>query len=102
MSNPTMTELLTNYVGDTTKKLVDSAAEVEVNVVVSTKTVIIQIKTAKSDCGKVIGKRGRTVEAIKILVLAIKNTHFPHDNRKVSVEIIEDEESTFSYNNQEE
>jgi len=97
-----MSEVLKDYVEDTTKKLVDNAREVSVSVVVSTKSVIIQIKTAKTDCGKVIGKRGRTVEAIKILVLAIKNTHFPDDNRRVSVEIIEDEMSDFSYRNKEE
>ena len=97
-----MSEVLENYVENTTKKLVDNANEVSVSVVVSTKSVIIQIKTAKSDCGKVIGKRGRTVEAIKILVLAIKNTHYPDDNRRVSVEIIEDESSDFSYRNKEE
>jgi len=97
-----MSEVLKNYVENTTKKLVDNSSEVSVSVVVSTKSVIIQIKTAKSDCGKVIGKRGRTVEAIKILVLAIKNTHYPDDNRRVSVEIIEDESSDFSYRNKEE
>lgn len=93
----TMSELLKTYVEGTTKNLVDNVSEVSVSVVISTKSVIIQIKTDKSDCGKVIGKRGRTVEAIKILVLAIKNTHYPDDNRRVSVEIIEDEMSSFSY-----
>ena len=92
-----MSEALKDYVELTTKKLVDTSGEVEVKVVVTTKTVIIQIKTAKSDCGKVIGKRGRTVEALKILVLAIKNTHFPDDTRRVSIEIVEDETSDFSY-----
>lgn len=93
----TMSELLKSYVEDTTKKLVDNVDEVSVSVVISTKSVIIQIKTAKADCGKVIGKRGRTVEAIKIIALAIKNTHHPEDNRRVSVEIIEDESSGFNY-----
>lgn len=97
----TMSELLKNYVETTTKQLVDDADEVVISVVISTKTVIIQIKTAKQDCGKVIGKKGRTVEAIKILVLAIKNTHFPEDSRRVSVEIIEDETSHFSYKDKE-
>ena len=92
-----MSEVLKKYVEDTTKQLVDNAKEVSVSVVVSTKSVIIQIKTDKSDCGKVIGRNGRTVEAIKVLVLAIKNTHYPSDNRRVSVEIIEDEMSDFTY-----
>jgi len=93
-----MSEELREYVETTTKKLVDNAKEVEVKVVISTKSVIIQIRTAKSDCGKVIGKRGRTVEAIKIIILAIKNTHYPDDTRRVSIEIVEDETSDFRYN----
>jgi len=92
-----MSEELKEYVELTTKKLVDNVDGVEVKVVISTKSVIIQIKTDKSDCGKVIGKKGRTVEAIKILILAIKNTHFPDDTRRVSIEIIEDETSDFRY-----
>lgn len=93
-----MSEELKNYVELTAKKLVDIPDEVEIKVVITTKSVIIQIKTNKVDCGKVIGKKGRTVEALKILVLAIKNTHFPDDTRKVSIEIVEDETSDFSYN----
>jgi len=92
-----MSEELKEYVELTTKKLVDNVDGVEVKVVISTKSVIIQIKTDKSDCGKVIGKKGRTVEAIKILILAIKNTNFPDDTRRVSIEIIEDETSDFRY-----
>jgi len=91
-----MSELLENYVGNTTRQLVDKPDEVEVNVVTSTKSVIVQVRVSKSDCGKVIGKKGRTIDAMKIIALAIKNTHFPEDIRKVSLEILEDESSGFS------
>ncbi len=94
----TMSELLRSYVENTTKKLVDIPEEVEVNVVVSTKTFIINIRTNKRDRGKVIGKAGRTVESLKIITLAIKNTNFPEDTRRVSLEILEDESSNYSYN----
>jgi len=96
-----MSEVLGEYVGYTTKKLVDSPDEVSINVAISTKTVIIQIKTDQKDCGKVIGKRGRTVEALKLIVLAIKNTMYPEDTRRVSLEIIEEENSGYSYNSKE-
>lgn len=92
-------ELLQEYIYDTTKKLVDNPEEVEVIVTISTKTVIVQIKTSKSDCGKVIGKKGRTIESMKILALAIKNTHFSDDTRKISLEILEDESSNYRYQN---
>jgi len=90
-----ISELLQNHVESTTKKLVDNPEEVKVAVAISTKSIIVQIKVAKSDCGKVIGKQGRTIEAMKIITLAIKNTHFPDDARRVSLEILEDESSNF-------
>ncbi len=90
-------EFLREYVEYTVKKLVDNPDEVQVFSSVSTKSVIIQVKVAKSDCGKVIGKRGRSIESLKVLVLAIKNTNFSGDNKRISLEILEDEESNFSY-----
>ncbi len=97
MSNG-MSELLNEFVSNTTKQLVDNPDEVRVHVAVSTKTVIVQIRVAQQDCGKVIGKKGRTIDALKVIALAIKNTRFPEDSRKVNLEILEDEKSSFSYN----
>lgn len=90
-------EFLREYVEYTVKKLVDKPDEVIVQSSVSTKSVIIQVKVAKEDCGKVIGKRGRTIESLKVLVLAIKNTNFSGDNKRISLEILEDETNSFSY-----
>jgi len=95
MSNG-MSELLVEFVETTVKKLVDKPEEVRINVVVSTKSVIVQIRVSKEDCGKVIGKKGKTIDALKVIALAIKNTRFP-DSRRVSLEILEDESSSFSY-----
>ena len=90
-------EFLREYVEYTVKKLVDTPEEVRVQSSVSTKSVIIQVKVAKSDCGKVIGKKGRTIESLKVLVLAIKNTNFSGDNKRISLEILEDETTSFTY-----
>lgn len=90
-------ELLKDYVMDTVRKIVDQPSDVEVNVAISTKTIIVQIKVSQTDCGKVIGKRGRSIDALKILCLAIKNTNFPEDSRRVLLEIIEEENSSFKY-----
>jgi hypothetical protein len=95
-----MSVLLKDYVENTTKEVVDKPEVVEVSVSVSTKTIIIQVKVDQSDCGKIIGKRGRTIDALKVLCLAIKNTNFPDDSRRVMLEVLEDENSSFSYNNQ--
>jgi hypothetical protein len=81
------------FVEDLVKNLVDKKEEVKVDVSVSTKSIIIQIKTDKTDCGKVIGKKGRTIEAIKVVTLAAKNTKFSGDTKGVSVEVLEEEET---------
>jgi predicted RNA-binding protein YlqC (UPF0109 family) len=57
----------------------------------------MQIQVSKNDCGKIIGKKGRTIEALKHLCLAIKNTNFLQDSRKILLEVMEDENSGFSY-----
>jgi len=92
-----MSDLLKSYVEDTTKRIVDKPSDVDVSVSVSTKAVILQIKVSQSDCGKIIGKRGRTIDALKVLCLAIKNTNFPDDSRRVLIEVLEDEDSGYSY-----
>ena len=92
-----MSEMLKKYVEETIKKIVDKPKEVEVDVSVSTKTIIVQIKVARDECGKVIGKHGRTVDALKTICLAIKNTNFSGDSRHVLLEVLEDENSNFSY-----
>jgi predicted RNA-binding protein YlqC (UPF0109 family) len=84
-------EVIQAFVKNLVENLVDEKEEVSIDVSVSTKTVLVQIKTAKSDTGKVIGKRGKTIDAIKIITLAAKNTNFPGDSKNVSVEILEDE-----------
>lgn len=90
-----MSELLQDYVDTTIKKIVDIPDLVKTTTTVSTKSVIVQIKSSTSDLGKIIGKKGRTIESLKILTLAIKNTHFPKDTRRVVLEILEDESSSF-------
>lgn len=92
-----MADLLRDFVDDTTRNIVDNPDDVEVTSSVSTKAVILQIKVLKSDCGKIIGKKGRTIDALKILCLAIKNTTYPNDSRRVLLEVLEDEDSSFTY-----
>ena len=97
-----MGDLLRDYVENTTKKIVDAPEEVKVSASVSTKAIIIQIKVDKFDCGKIIGKSGRTIDALKVLCLAIKNTNFSSDSRRIMLEVLEDENTDFTYKNREE
>lgn len=53
-----------------TKHLVDKPDLVEVNEVEGEKTSVIELKVAKEDLGKVIGKQGRTARAMRTILSA--------------------------------
>jgi len=93
-----MSDELKEIVQLLTKKIVDKPEDVDVKTTISTKAVIIQVRVDDKDCGKIIGRRGRTIDALKVLCLAIKNTQFPSDSRRVMLEVLEDENSQFNYN----
>jgi predicted RNA-binding protein YlqC (UPF0109 family) len=95
-----MSDTLKKFVLETTKNIVDNPEEVTVDITVSTKAVIVQVRVHDRDCGKIIGRHGRTIDALKVLCLAIKNTQFPSDARRIMLEVLEDENSQFNYNNQ--
>ena len=67
------------------KALVDNPDEVKVNEIEGTQSVIIELKVADEDMGKIIGKQGRIAKAIRTVVkaAAIK------ENKRVVVEIIQ-------------
>lgn len=68
------------------KALVDNPDEVQINEIEEdSKSIIIELKVASEDMGKVIGKQGKIANAIRTLVksMAIK------ENKKVNVKIIE-------------
>jgi hypothetical protein len=52
------------------RSLVDEPEAVEVSEVEGDGSVLLQLKVAPDDMGKVIGKRGRTVKAIRSVVRA--------------------------------
>jgi predicted RNA-binding protein YlqC (UPF0109 family) len=47
---------------------------------------IIEIKVAKEDLGRIIGKQGRTAKSIRTLL----NAAASRENRRVSLEIVEE------------
>ena len=53
------------------KALVDNPDAVQVEVVEGTRSVILQLKVAPEDVGKVIGKQGRIAQALRTLVRAV-------------------------------
>jgi len=52
------------------RALVDRPDDVEVAEISGEQTVVLELKVAKEDLGKVIGKQGRTVKAMRALLAA--------------------------------
>ncbi|MBA4358200.1 MAG: RNA-binding protein, partial [Desulfovibrio sp.] len=50
------------------KSLVDNPDEVKVTEIEGEQTVVLELKVAKEDLGKVIGKQGRTARAMRTLL----------------------------------
>ncbi len=67
------------------KGLVDNPDEVTVNEIEGNQSLIIELKVAQEDMGKVIGKQGRIAKAIRTVVKAAATKQ----NKRVVVEIIQ-------------
>ncbi len=52
------------------KALVDNPDQVEVSEVVGDQTSVLELKVAKEDLGKVIGKQGRSARAMRTILSA--------------------------------
>ena len=50
--------------------LVDNPEQVQVNEIVSTQTVVLELRVAKSDMGRIIGKQGKMANDIRDLLYA--------------------------------
>ena len=74
---------LISYIG---KSLVDYPDQVNVTEVAGQQTTVLELRVAKSDLGKIIGKQGKTAHALRTILTAASSKL-----RKRSVlEIIED------------
>ena len=67
------------------KSLVDAPDEVIVTEIMGAQTSVIELKVAKEDLGKVIGKQGRTARAMRT-ILSAASTKI---NKRSVLEIIE-------------
>lgn len=75
-----MKELVSHVV----KQLVDNPEKVKVKEVKGEQNIILELSTAKEDIGRVIGKQGRTIKALRALLNAasVKTGH------RVTIEVI--------------
>lgn len=70
-----MKDLITAIV----KALVDQSEKVSVSAIVGDHTIVLEVSVAKGDLGKVIGKGGKTAQAMRtILAAASGKTHKRH------------------------
>ena len=76
-----MKDLVTTIV----KAIVDYPNAVEVKEVDGERTTVIELRVAKEDVGKVIGKQGRTARSIRTLLGAVGMKL----NRRFTLEILE-------------
>ncbi len=67
------------------KALVDRPEEVDVREVIGEKTTVYELRVGDGDLGKVIGKHGRTIRAIRTLVSAAATKQ----NKRAVLEILE-------------
>ncbi len=67
------------------KSLVNNPDAVEVREIPSENEVVIELKVAPEDMGKVIGKKGRIAKALRTVVKAAATKA----NKKVAVEIVQ-------------
>ena len=67
------------------RNLVDYPDKVQVTETENDRTLVLELKVAPEDMGKVIGKQGRIAKAIRTLVKASG----VHEDKKIIVEIIQ-------------
>ena len=67
------------------KALVDDPSEVDIKENVGEKTIIFELRVAKDDIGKVIGKKGKTASAIRTILTAVSTKR----GKRAELEILE-------------
>ncbi len=65
--------------------LVDHPEQVSVRTLEGSQTSVLELKVAKEDIGKVIGKQGRTAQSMRVLLNAVSSKL----NRRFVLEILE-------------
>lgn len=77
--------MLKELVEYTAKSLVDKPDEVQVVEVEGEQTTVLELRVAKEDLGKVIGKQGRTARAIRTILSAAASK----ERKRCVLEILE-------------
>ena len=76
-----MKELIKHIV----QELVDSPEQVSVREITGEQTIILELKVAKEDIGKVIGKQGRNAQALRTILNAASRK----EKKRITLEILD-------------
>ena len=74
-----------DLISEIAQALVDRPEQVSVSEVEGGQTLILELKVAKEDIGKIIGKRGRTAQAIRTILSAASGKA----KKRIVLEIVE-------------
>jgi uncharacterized protein len=76
---------MNELIGYIAQQLVDRPDEVVVSTVEGSHTTVVELRVAKEDIGKVIGREGRTAQAIRTILSAVSTKA----KRRAVLEIVE-------------
>ena len=67
------------------KNLVEKPDEISINEIVGEKTIVYKVTVASGDMGKVIGRNGKTAQAIRSIMKSVASKQ----QKRVSIEFID-------------
>ena len=74
-----------NFLKSLICEIVNAPQDVVVNEVIGQNITILEVSCRKEDIGKIIGKSGKTIEAIRLIMIAIA----AKSQTRIAIEIIE-------------
>jgi uncharacterized protein len=76
---------MNELIGTIVRELVDRPGDVVVSTIEGSHTTVVELRVAKEDIGKVIGREGRTAQAIRTILSAVSTKA----RRRAVLEIVE-------------
>lgn len=77
--------ILKELIHNIARAMVDNDDAVSVNEIIGNQTTVLELKVAKDDLGKVIGKQGRNAQAMRTILSAVS----AKIKKRVVLEIVE-------------
>ena len=85
MTTNTQIDSITGLLKYIVREMVDDPDQVKISTIEGTQSFVIEVSVAKSDMGKLIGKRGHNINAIRTILTAASATA----NIRTMLELVE-------------